>query len=346
MQRGLQLGTSQQDIAQTIAARLQRPLHDVQRRIIGVYDALTAELTARFGLQSPHPVGVHPQMRERRAGAHGIATLYRYRPMRDEAELDRACGEALLGRFYFPTRAQLQDDLDLRLQFVMSDKKKARDWLREHTPFSVRTDAEKAKIDAQWDDESFLASVLDEFNTKFAAKTCKPFGAICFTTGGDTDPKFWNEYAGNHSGVCIHWDARTSPLSDALKVAYSDDAHQIEVTDESTLPFVELMLRKRTSYDWEMEYRILYLPRMFAPVKVDKDRLTHFHPRSIVGITFGADVRPEYRREFLLCIEPQIPATFEEHQMDRIFRADVPPLYQAFRDAAGGITVKPFSLTA
>ena len=101
-------------IVQTLATQFARPRSDVARRVMDLLDMTAIAFADATGRPPPRvPVGINREMLDRRACAHDLAMLYRYRPMRNETELDRACGEALFGRFYFPNRAQLNDDLDL-----------------------------------------------------------------------------------------------------------------------------------------------------------------------------------------------------------------------------------------
>jgi hypothetical protein len=346
----VQQGKPPKEVIAELSTRFSRSPEDVRIRGLSLHQILEAERARDQGLPPPR-VRVklfqeHAQeFLAKHASAQGVSTLYRYRPLRNEKELDWAIGEALRGRFYFPTRAQLRanDDSDLRLKFVMPDKEKARAIIRDQQQLRGVSPRDAAEENARWESASYMKRHLRWYNDVYASQLDRSFGTLCFTSGGGTNPKFWREYAAGHGGVCLHLDARTGPLSEAMLVEYSDEKHEIEITDISWPPFLNLMLHKRTKYQWEKEYRILYLPDMWDPLLADDDRYATIHPRCVIGITFGANVRPDYRTEFLLSLQPMAPAIFEESDFGRILRADLPPLYQAALDASGSVvTVKPF----
>jgi hypothetical protein len=338
-------GDAPDSIVAELSVRLGRSPRDVRIRGHKLHNIRLTRLARDRG-ETPPPVRfvLPEEMFGKRASARGVTALYRYRPLRNETDLDRAVGEALHGRFYFPTRAQLRasDDSDLKLKYVIGDRDKIKNRIMDESQLLGMSPSEAAAIYARFSSGSLMKQRLRWFNTVHAAELDRTFGTICFTTGGNTDAKMWREYASGHEGYCLHLNARMPPLSDALPVEYSNDRREIDIADEGWRSFVDLMLHKRLRYEWEKEYRILYLPGWLEPVQVDKDRYATIHPRCIAGITFGAQIRPEYRTELLMHLQPIAKGIFEGFDTSPVFRSELPELYQAFRDPAGMVTVKPF----
>ncbi len=101
--------------------------------------------------------------------------------------------------------------------------------------------------------------------------------ASCFTTD-PTNEIMWAHYADGNKGVCLEFDLSTTPdlHEKTFPVEYNDTFPVINSVDD--LP--EALLRKRTAWKYENEWRILTNVRGGKP----------FNKASLTAIYFGCSV--------------------------------------------------------
>jgi len=103
--------------------------------------------------------------------------------------------------------------------------------------------------------------------------TCKQYRVYCLTEKADS-PLMWGHYADSHTGICLEFDARSEPFTNASKVEYRTTypARNIGAS------IAEHFIRKSQDWSYEAEWRLFAGEQGDAQstltIKTDNDFLT------------------------------------------------------------------------
>ncbi|MGR5298023.1 DUF2971 domain-containing protein [Vibrio mediterranei] len=123
----------------------------------------------------------------------------------------------------------------------------------------------------------------------------------CFTTSKD-NLLFWSHYANSHKGFCIEFDSNIHPISMAYKVKYSDQFPQVEYPTPKDARAFKPALVKSTAWEYEDEYRTIFLPSVSPKLNDDGESLP-LPLDTITNVYLGAKISQEDEATLLRIIK-------------------------------------------
>lgn len=83
---------------------------------------------------------------------------------------------------------------------------------------------------------------------------------ICSFTTKKENLLFWSHYADSHKGFCVEYDATVLPISYAFKVKYKDEYPEVKYPVSSNKLGFKPALIKSKEWEYEEEFRIIFVP--------------------------------------------------------------------------------------
>lgn len=269
----------------------------------------------------------------------GLNTLYRYMaypPLADQSQFaqdHRRWAEELLrdGILYSPVSAEFNDPFETAPQFRIPRRpdgsidtdtyiRGLRDvygprwgWSRQQIDEAERDLLERVRINVfEAQTRQIEALWRTRLRTEFP---------ICCMSSDPANVPMWAYYAGSHTGICVHVDARIAPFGTAFRVVYQDEypyVPQPMAEMEGRAVIQQCLLIKSKAWEHESEYRFIDMPqadgrsRVLDPVILRRINLhtVQLPPQHVVGIHCGARMQgAEIERLSRICGErnPRIP---------------------------------------
>lgn len=127
-----------------------------------------------------------------------------------------------------------------------------------------------------------------------------------------THDLMWSHYADGHRGVALVFDASNGAFALAYQVDYPPERVLLDITCmDLTAVLHATLLSKRDSWKYEQEFRCI-APELWEPntLRLDAQYL-RFRPSQLLGVIFGAKVRPENEAEVVTWAKGrETPLTF------------------------------------
>jgi hypothetical protein len=184
-----------------------------------------------------------------------------------------------LGRLWFSAQEELNDQCDCK--YILSDEyllkmlKKSSDKITRHLQ-------ERFPLSKNINSDKFLEYMMptlksdDWLNGLYNMLFNEGLGwCVCSFTSDPTNELMWAHYASCNKGVCLEFDfAQTPELYEKIfPVEYNDTLQIVNSIDELDLA----LLRKRTAWKYEKEWRILSNSKGYR----------NLNKASLTGIYFG-----------------------------------------------------------
>ncbi|MDH5571152.1 MAG: DUF2971 domain-containing protein, partial [Gammaproteobacteria bacterium] len=112
---------------------------------------------------------------------------------------------------------------------------------------------------------------------------------VCSFSISNTNILLWSHYANSHEGLCIAFDATSSPFAECLKVKYQDEYPCLEFPIPCDARGFKPVLTKSSSWAYEDEYRSILYPNAEDQHPNDGESY-FFDPESITDIYLGSEV--------------------------------------------------------
>lgn len=160
--------------------------------------------------------------------------------------------------------------------------------------------------------------------TQAPVRTFSQMGVYCLSELND-NILMYSHYAGNHTGVCLEFEARVGePLfAAAQKVMYSTEYPTITMATESEFDRTwTLLLTKANGWSYEKEWRIALVP-VDVDFPPDADPIVHelpkgpgthsFPPAALTGVIFGCRAKEKDKDRYRSILrERKIPLVIHE----------------------------------
>lgn len=230
----------------------------------------------------------------------GIDFLYKF--MSINAERPEFVEHLFLeSKIYHALAESFNDPFEGKPQFKLDGKANNAKRIRDHLIRVARKNQglsfKKAQIfvNESMKDPNFLPSVIESANEE----QFKRLRITCFTTSKD-NLLFWAHYANSHKGFCVKFDASIAPISMAYRVQYSNDYPQAIYPGPSDIRASRIALVKSKEWEYEQEYRSIFIPGLIRKQPQDKDSLL-MPPETIKAVYLGVKM-PEEEKSLLLDI--------------------------------------------
>lgn len=270
----------------------------------------------------------------------GIDTLYKFRAFTSKKDESRLREIVEQHTVYFSPRDRLNDMFDMAVRHeIRGDKAKPatrrrvlRDLerlMREHTPPLTEADIQKQL------DLTRTADLIDlerQATEQSRTRLAKEFPIFCLSSD-NTRPAQWAYYAGDNTGVCIHFDSRIqsrSPFAFARMVEYQEKRPSLPIP--LTLDHNEVARRvaliKHLDWQHEREYRVLGHSDIGINFTSYDGRRGEFAAPLILGITVGNRMKRkkvDVVRKMASEHTPQIPV-FRANPRPDTFNCSIDPL--------------------
>lgn len=112
---------------------------------------------------------------------------------------------------------------------------------------------------------------------------------------------FWSHYADSHKGFCVEYDSTLMPISYAFKVQYKDEYPEVIYPSKNDVVNFKPALIKSTAWEYEEEYRIIFVPEAFQP-KNDGTSLI-LNDKEMKNVYLGANMTNENKKTLVDMIE-------------------------------------------
>ncbi|MCK9401476.1 MAG: DUF2971 domain-containing protein [Bacteroidales bacterium] len=182
------------------------------------------------------------------------------------------------GQLWFSHQNELNDPYDCK--FALSDKFLI-SLLKESSDTLLKDLQEKIPNLNSINKDRFFDKILpilksNKWMNEFYSNLFEKSGwSVCCFSASPLNEIMWAHYANNHKGVCLEFDlSKTPELYEKLQpVTYEDTFPEIDTTDD----LINALLRKRTAWSQEEEWRIITNVRGTKP----------FNKESLTAICFG-----------------------------------------------------------
>ena len=181
------------------------------------------------------------------------------------------------------------------------------DSLKSNTNF---TNAQHKDFVDHWYETSLLrdkAAVTQYMEDKFT-QLCKRLGVLSLTEKNAL-PDMWQKYAGEHTGICVGFDSKTTFrfFGGGGKVQYYKVLPTIYPSPKHS--FIEQITIQVYSKEEKWEFEQEYRTQKFFPVDVatDEDRTIKLPKEAIKEVIFGALMPEEAKQEVMKLISFELP---------------------------------------
>lgn len=231
----------------------------------------------------------------------GVESLFRFSKI-DTNNLHFLSHLFVDAKLYHALPSQFNDPFECKPHFnwpKSADKVRA---IRSHLIKVARSNGFKRKDAEKLASDSMI-------KTKFIQETIyeaiqKSFGElrICSFTTSKENLLFWSHYAAIHTGFCVEFDASKMPIAYAYKVAYSDEYPDVEYPRPSDATAFIPALIKSKDWEYEDEYRTIFVPEATKQPKNDGESLL-LHGDEITNVYFGAAMEEENKEKIKKLVE-------------------------------------------
>ena len=241
---------------------------------------------------------------------------------------------------YFSPRHKLNDMFDMAVRHeIMGDKtnpatrrRVLRDLerlMRQHTPPLAE---EVIRQQLEYTRTADLVDLEHQASTQSQARLAKEFPVFCLSSD-NTRPAQWAYYAGDNTGVCIHFDSRiqsSSPFAFARMVEYHNRRPflPIPLSLNSNEVARRVALIKHTDWKHEREYRVLGHSDIGINFRSFDCKRAEFSAQLIVGMTIGNRMnkrKEKILRQIASAHSPEIPL-FRVNPRASTFACSIDPL--------------------
>ncbi|MDW6019955.1 DUF2971 domain-containing protein [Vibrio plantisponsor] len=236
--------------------------------------------------------------------ANGVSSLFRFMSInKKRPEILNTL--FLEKKLYHSLATDFNDPFECRPHFVLDGKinnaKNIRDYLNRMVRKEYKFTFKQAQ---QFANETMtkpgcLNDVMKKANDGMLGKL-----RICCYTTNKENLLFWAHYANSHKGFCIELDATTLPVSYAYKVQYSEEYPLAVYPLPRDRRAFRFSLIKSKAWEYEDEYRTVFLPTAPAQVKLPHDGTSlHMPASTITNVYLGALISDEDKEILLEVID-------------------------------------------
>ena len=118
---------------------------------------------------------------------------------------------------------------------------------------------------------------------------------ICSLTTNKENLLFWSHYADSHRGFCVEYNSTVLPISYAFKVQYKDEYPTLIYPSPPSSLGLKPVLIKSKSWEYEEEYRIVFVPEAQRAPKNDGEFLI-LSGNEIKNVYLGVGMGEENKR--------------------------------------------------
>ncbi|MDL5514603.1 DUF2971 domain-containing protein [Arenibacter sp. M-2] len=199
------------------------------------------------------------------------------------------------GYIWFSSRDSLNDPLDSNPEFV----KLSSDFKEQKLLYDTIADSLLDVGTKRYFDENMDATRLIEFAQTKVEPFVNSFGIACFTMY-PMNEKLWEIYAGNHSGLSLHFDINLDKkfFHNVLPIYYIPEIRTREYNPISEPDhIVDLFYKKTEDWSYEKELRLL------------KDRTGRipFNRESLQNIIIGPDTKKDFMEQIIEIAKEKYP---------------------------------------
>lgn len=187
----------------------------------------------------------------------GLDKLFKYMSIPDDNQLRKERIESIfLGKkLYHSLPEQFNDPFDSNPTAVTNDD--ARKGARRHLTNMLKKKGEvdKKHIERLLNHTFEQWNGIDNFIQVAITKVFRETRVCCFTEVSD-NLLLWAHYADSHKGICLAFDAKKQPASDAIKVNYGSKFPTARYPiPKDSREAVECFLLKSEDWSYEKEFR-------------------------------------------------------------------------------------------
>jgi hypothetical protein len=217
--------------------------------------------------------------------------LYRYRAASTDENIGRIVEILKANKLFFTSRKGINDPFDCHIPMTWNAgfkavKRKLRDiYQRQHPEIPPR---ELGKMIKFWRNRGDIEEMTTGTGGKQAAeRMMDAVGILCLSSKND-DILMWSHYAAGHSGICLEFDTKEYPFSDAKDVNYQEDFPKPNAfTTDRDQVAKEILLTKASGWKYEAEWRLI----------VNTSGLLSIPPQCISGLIFGCEISPNREKD-------------------------------------------------
>jgi hypothetical protein len=238
--------------------------------------------------------------------------LYKYKSLRGQnfdhvVEIIRDC------RIYCPRPSELNDPAECKPQLVIDDitsptyRPRIDAWVR-------RCVAHRAPVPTEAEIQAELASLTQARLEELVAGATVAYHEevnnryrILSLADSPDNHHLWANYADGYGGVCLAFFV--DPMfGSAFRVAYSDAFPAFDVTNNERFDtLVATALVKRTAWQGECEYRLIFSDPPLPEDRPLVDQKLRFPRELLTGVVFGYRVAADQRNTLLRIIREHAP---------------------------------------
>ena len=119
---------------------------------------------------------------------------------------------------------------------------------------------------------------------------------VCSFTNSKDNLLFWAHYADSHRGFCVEYDATLLPISYAFKVQYTRKYPEVQYPAPEDARNLEWLLIKSKEWEYEQEFRTLFVPSAQKQPKNDGESLL-LSGEEIESVYFGALMDDDHKNQ-------------------------------------------------
>lgn len=243
-------------------------------------------MAAEQGLEEFNKDHPHPDIA-------GIKSLFKFFKF-DEKKIQHLSDLFISGKLYHSQPTRFNDPFECKPHFNWpnspSKVKAIREHLvkvakeRGHTRKSAQALISKNMAKPEFIRETIYNSIQKTFSEI----------RICSFTTNKENLLFWSHYADSHKGFCVEFDASKLPFSYAFKVRYKDEYPEVTYPSPPSVRGFRPALVKSKAWEYEEEYRIVFVPEALQQPKNDGESLI-LNGSEIKHVYFGACMASEHK---------------------------------------------------
>jgi len=231
----------------------------------------------------------------------GIEVLFRFSSFNEE-RIDRLCQLFIEKKLYHSLPEQFNDPFECKPHFCLPSESSKKRAIRKHLVRVARKNGFKRKsaerlISKQIRRPQFMEETISEAT----AKSFSELRICCFTTDKE-NLLFWSHYGNSHKGFCIEFDATKMPIAYAFKVQYKSEYPGVEYPRPIDARGFRPALIKSKSWEYEDEFRTIFLPSVINQPKNDGSSLI-LQGDEIKNVYFGANMQAKHKEQLLEIIK-------------------------------------------
>lgn len=235
---------------------------------------------AQFHRNHPHPDAV------------GQDSLFRFGRATQPTEFLRTL--FVEAKLYHPLPGQFNDPFEAKPHFRWPDSGKEVRQIRKHLVKVARESGKSRKEADASISRAFSKPGLVSRTILRAVRRTLGAARVCSFTNSKDNLLFWAHYADSHRGFCVEYDATLLPISYAFKVKYTRKYPEVQYPAPEDARNLEWLLIKSKEWEYEQEFRTLFIPSANKQPKNDGTSLL-LSGEEIKRIYFGALMKDEHK---------------------------------------------------